>query len=152
MRSKSSTYFEVKIRYDKVMEDGASKTVTEQYVVEATSGTFTEAEANIIKDLQPYFSKATDYEILAITKATYKEIFFSDLDSDDMWFKVKLNFVTLDEKSLKEKKTKVTYLVQAHNNDLAVKHVKEVVDGSTIDYEIPDINETKIMDVYEHNA
>lgn len=152
MRSKSSTYFEVKIRYDKVMEDGASKTVTEQYVVEATSGTFTEAEANIIKDLQPYFSKATDYEIPAITKATYKEIFFSDLDSDDMWFKVKLNFVTLDEKSLKEKKTKVTYLVQAHNNDLAVKHVKEVVDGSTIDYEIPYINETKIMDVYEHNA
>lgn len=141
-------YFEVKARYDKIMENGAQKTVTETYVVEALS--FSEAEANIIKEMQPYLSG--DYEIVAITRAAYKEIFFSDNGTDDLWFKVKLSFITIGEKFQKEKKAKVTYLVQAHNNDLAIKHVKEVMSDSVMDYEIPDINETKILDVYEHNA
>ena len=78
--------------------------------------------------------------------------FFSDIDTDDKWFKAKLSFITLDEKTDKEKRTSVTYLVQAHSVSGAVKHVDEVMGSTMIDYEIAAITETKIMDVFEHHA
>ena len=39
----SNQFFEVAVRYDKTMENGAVKRVTEPYIVDALS--FTEAEA-----------------------------------------------------------------------------------------------------------
>ena len=41
MRSRTTTWFECKIRYEKTMEDGTQKKVTETYTVDALS--FTEA-------------------------------------------------------------------------------------------------------------
>ena len=49
MRTKTSDWFEVKMRYDKVHEDGYEKKVTESYVVEALS--FGEAEKTAIEFL-----------------------------------------------------------------------------------------------------
>ena len=48
------TWFECKIRYEKVMENGMNKKVTEPYLVDALS--FTEAEARIIEEITPYIS------------------------------------------------------------------------------------------------
>lgn len=146
MRSKTSSWFETKVRYDKVMEDGQSKKVIEQYVVDALS--FAEAEATITDEMSVYISG--EFDVKAISPASYGEVFFSDIATDDKWYKCKLSFITIDEKTEKEKRSSVTYLVQAHTVNSAVKHVDEVMGGTMVDYEIAAINETKIMDVFEH--
>ena len=148
MRSRTSDWYETKIRYEKTMEDGMQKKITEQYVVDALS--FTEAENSIIEEMSSYISG--EFKITDIKHAAYHEIFFSDNMNDDKWYKTKLQFITIDEKSEKEKKTAVNYLVQASSLPMAVKHIDEVMGSTQIDYVIASVAETMIMDVYEHNS
>ena len=148
MRSKTTSWFETKVRYDKTMEDGQNKKVTEAYTVEALN--FSEAESAITEEMSHYISG--EFDVKAITPAAYGEIFFSDADSDDKWFKARLAFITIDEKTEKEKRSTITYLVQAHSVNGAVKHVDEVMGKTMIDYDIVSIADTKIMDVFEHKA
>lgn len=147
MRSRTSDWFETKIRYEKTMDDGTQKKITEQYVVDALS--FTEAEAAITEEMSSYISG--EFKITDIKAAPYHEIFFSDSDSDDRWYKTKLQFITLDDKTDKEKRSNVNYLVQSGTLPKAVKYIAEVMSGTMIDYVIASIAETQIMDVYEHN-
>ncbi len=148
MRTRTAQWFETRVRYDKMMEDGQQKKVIEQYVVDALS--FGEAEERITKEMSHYISG--EFEVKAITPASYGEIFFSDAESDDRWYKAKLSFITIDEKTEKEKRTSVTYLVQGGTVQSAVKNVEEVMNGTAIDYVIAAVTETKIMDVFEHTA
>ena len=148
MRTRTATWFETKIRYEKTMEDGLQKKVTEQYVVDALS--FTEAESSIIEEMSSYISG--EYKITDIKPAAYGEIFFSDAPVDDRWYKAKLQFITIDEKTEKEKRATVNYLVQAATLPAAVKHVDEVMGATMVDYVIAAIAETQIMDVFEHHA
>lgn len=147
MRSRTSTWFECKIRYEKTMEYGSQKKVTELYVVDALS--FTEAEASIIEEMSSYISG--EFEVKDIKKAAYGEIFFSDSPSADRWYKTKLQFITIDDKTEKEKKSNVNYLVHGSTLPGAVKSIDEVMGGTMIDYVIASIAETQIMDVFEHN-
>lgn len=148
MRSLTAQWFETRVRYEKMMEDGSQKNVTELYVVDALS--FSEAEKRVTEEMMHYVSG--DFAIKTITPASYGEIFFSDADMDDRWFKAKLSFITIDEKTEKEKRTSVTKLVQGGSVQTAVKNVEETMKGSMIDYVIAGITETKIMDVFEHMA
>ena len=95
MRSRTAIWFETKVRYEKTIDDGSQKKVTEQYTVDALS--FTEAEATIIEEMSSYISG--EFEVSDIKKATYKEVFFSEAEADDRWYKVKLQFITIDEKT-----------------------------------------------------
>lgn len=147
MRNRTITWFETRVRYDKTMEDGRDKKVTEQYVVEALS--FSEAEKRITEEMLHYVSG--EFGVKAIKLAAYSEIFFSDIDTGDKWFKAKLAFITLDEKTDKEKRTPVTYLVQAASLDKARAYVKEVMEKALIDYDVISISETHFIDVFEHN-
>ncbi|MBW4753772.1 DUF4494 domain-containing protein [Prevotella melaninogenica] len=147
MRNRTSIWFETRIRYDKTMEDGRNKKVTEQYVVEALS--FSEAEKRITEEMSHYVSG--EFGVKAIKLAAYSETFFSDIDTDDKWFNAKLAFITLDEKTDKEKRTPVTYLVQAASLDKARAYVKEVMEKTLIDYDVISISETQFIDVFEHN-
>ena len=148
MRSRTATWFECKIRYEKTMEDGMQKKVTEAYVVDALS--FSEAEERIIEEMSSYISG--EFTVTEIKKAPYGEIFFSDQEMADKWYKAKLQFITIDEKSEKEKKSTVNYLVQAGTFNGAVKNLDEVMGGTMIDYTISSITETQLMDVYEHTG
>ena len=148
MRSKTSTWFETKIQFEKMMEDGMQKKVTEQYVVDAVD--FTEAEGAIIKEMQSFVSG--EMKVKAIKIAPYGEIFFSDIDTDDKFYKAKLQFITIDEKSEKEKKSNVYYLVQASSIEKARKYIDETMSESMIDYSIASITETPVMDVFEHKT
>lgn len=148
MRSRTANWFETKIRYEKMMDDGKQKMVTELYVVDALS--FTEAEASIIEEMSSYISG--EFKVTGISQSTYGEIFFSDIDTDDRFFKVKLQFITIDEKTEKEKRSNVIYLVQAHTLQQAIKNIEEVMSSTMIDYAIVAVQETQIMDVFEHNA
>lgn len=146
MRSRTATWFECKVRYEKTTEEGLQKKVTEQYVVDALS--FSEAEQRIIEEMSAYISG--EFEVTDVKKAQYKEVFFSDAANDDRYYKAKLMFITIDEKTDKEKRSNVVYLVQAGTLDGAVKNINEVMDGTMIDYEKSNIAETKIMDVFEY--
>lgn len=128
------------------MEDGLQKKVTEQYVVDALS--FSEAEQRIIEEMSAYISG--EFEVTDVKKAQYKEVFFDDAEMSDRYYKAKLQFITIDEKTEKAKRSNVTYLVQAATLDGAVKNINEVMDGTMIDYEKSNIAETKIMDVFEY--
>ena len=145
MRSRTANWFICKIRYEKVMEDGLQKKVTEQYVVDAMS--FSEAEARIIEEMSHYISG--EFDVVEIDRCVFKEIFFSDADIADKWYKSKLHFITIDEKTEKEKRTAVYYLVQGSSLENARKNIDEVMGGTMIDYVISGVNETKIMDVFE---
>ena len=148
MRSRTADWFETKIRYERTMEDGMPKKVTEQYTVDALS--FTEAESSITEEMSSYISG--EYEVADIKKAVYKEVFFSDADSDDRWYKAKLQFITIDEKTQKEKRSNVYYLVQAGSLPVAVRYIEEVMGTTAIDYVIASLAETLIMDVFEHKS
>ena len=126
------------------MEDGTQKKVTETYTVDALS--FTEAEQRIMEEMSSYISG--EFEVADIKKAAYKEIFFSDLDSADRWYKAKLQFITIDEKT--EKRSNINYLVNAGTFNAAVKNIDEVMGGTMIDYVIASVTETQLMDVFEY--
>jgi hypothetical protein len=128
------------------MDDGLQKKVTEGYVVDALS--FTEAEQRIMEELSSYISG--EFTIKDIKIAPYKEIFFADMDSADRWYKAKLQFITIDEKTAKEKRSSINYLVNAGTLNGAVKNIEEVMGGTMIDYVIASIAETPLMDVYEY--
>lgn len=146
MRSRTANWFICKIRYEKTGEDGLQKKVTETYVVDAL--TFTEAEARITEEMASYISG--EFKIMNIDPAPFAEIFFADSDTADMWYKAKLQFITIDEKTEKEKRSAVVYLVQAGTFDNALKNVNEVMGGTMIDYVTAKIEETKLMDVFEY--
>jgi len=141
-------WFECKIRYVKVMENGMQKKVTEPYLVDALS--FTEAEARIIEEMTPFISG--EFTVSDIKRANYSELFPSDEESADRWFKCKLIFITLDEKSGAEKKTSTQVLVQAADLRDAVKKLDEGMKGTMADYQINSITETAIMDVFPYTT
>ena len=146
MRARTAIWFECKIAYEKVMEDGLQKKVSESYVVDALS--FTEAEKRIMEEMSSYISG--EFTIKDIKIAPYKEIFFSDDELADRWYKAKLEFITIDEKTEKEKRSAVNYLVQAGTLKGAVGNIESVMGTTMIDYVIASVTETKLMDVFEY--
>lgn len=146
MRSRSASWFETKIKYQKMQEDGTEKVVTEYYIVEAMS--CTAAEASVIEEITVYCSG--DMSVPSTKESNFKEVFFSDNSEDDKWYAAKLQFITIDEKNDKEKRSNVNYLVQAKSLARALRYVDEVMGKTMIDYDIVGLNETKVMDVFEH--
>lgn len=142
------TWFECKIRYEKVMDNGMQKKVTEPYLVDALS--FTEAEARIIEEMTPFITG--EFTVSDIKRANYSELFPSDEESADRWFKCKLIFITLDEKSGAEKKTSTQVMVQAADLRDAVKKLDEGVKGTMADYQIGMVSETSIVDVFHYET
>ena len=148
MKSKVSKFFEVKIQYQKTLEDGREKKVTEQYVVEALS--FTEAEARIIEEMSAYIADSID--VVAEKIAPYNEIFLSDKSDDDKWFISKVAFITIDERTAKEKKTSQRFLVQADKSQTALEYTKKLLDSSMTEFSIDAVKDTPTIDVFLHDV
>ncbi|MCH5177593.1 MAG: DUF4494 domain-containing protein [Prevotellaceae bacterium] len=143
-----NNWFECKVATEKTLESGATKTVTEPYLVDALN--FTEAEARIIKEITPYCNGRLD--VKDIRRVRYSELFMCDADDADKWFKVKCEFISLDEKTQAEKRTASLMLVQASDLHDAVRRFDEGMKGSMIDYEITTVQLTKILDVFPYEA
>ena len=146
MRTKTSNWFEVKMRYDKVHEDGYEKKVTESYVVEALS--FGEAEKTAIEFLGSYVSG--EIQVVNINPMKFQEVSFNEQESCDRYYKAILQFITIDEKTEREKHTQVYYLVQASSFDNCKDTIRTIMDRTMIDYQIASVSETKVIDVIEH--
>lgn len=142
------TWFECKIRYEKTMENGMIQKATESYLVDALS--FTEAEARIIEEVTPFITG--EFTVSDIKRANYSELFVSDEEAADRWFKCRLFFITLDEKSGAEKKTASFVLVQAADLRDAVRKLDEGMKGTMADYQIGAVTETAIVDVYPYGS
>ena len=119
-------WFECKVKYVKMMENGLEKKVTEPYLVDAIS--FTEAEKRFIEEIRPFMTG--EFEVSDIKRVNYSEVFFCDAESADRWFKCKLSFITLDEKSGAEKKSNSYALVQAADLREAIKYLDEQMKGT----------------------
>ena len=148
MKSIVSKFFEVKIQYQKLLEDGKEKKVTEQYVVEALS--FTEAESRIAEEMLPYTDG--DLDVVSEKIAPFNEIFLSDRTDDDKWFISKVGFITLDEKTEKEKKQTFRYLVQASTSEIALDYTKEMLSRGMSDYSIDSVQDTPTLNVFLHGS
>ena len=144
MKSRVSKFYEVKIQYQKTLEDGKEKKVTEQYVVEALS--FTEAEARIIKEMTPYISG--EFDVVSEKIAPFSEILLSEKSDDDKWFISKVGFITIDEKTAKEKKQTFRYLVQAETSEKAMDYTKEMFFHGMSDYSIDAVQDTPTLEVF----
>ena len=134
--------FECGIRYEKTLENGMQKKVTELYIVDAIS--FTEAESRIIGEMSAFISG--EFAVVSEKITNYSELV--ETVGGDKWYKAKVNFMTLDEKTGKEKKQAFYYLIQANDIDHARSRLTEFMHGSLADWECEALQETKIMDVF----
>lgn len=139
-----ANWFETKVRYDKTMENGAAKKVTDTFLVDALS--FTEAESRITEEVAHLSS---DFSVSAVKRTKISEIFFDEDDAADKYYLVKVGFITIDEKSAAEKKSYSLILVQAPDFKGAFDAFIKGMEGSMADYEIASITETPILDVYK---
>ena len=146
MEIKRGDWFECKVRYEKTQEDGMPKSVTETYVVDGID--FGDA----FKNISEYAIKriANEFEIVAMKKAQYAEIALYN-SIGNVFYRVKINMITIDEKTDKQKKTPMFLLVRADNINEARKAVDdEYMKGTMVDYEISSVVETKIVEF--HNS
>ncbi len=134
-------WIETKLRYDKVMENGAVKKVTEAYLVDALS--FTEAEARIIEEMKQHISG--DFEVKAVKKAKIAEVMATDCGG--YWYKVRAMFISLDERTGADKLTPHDFMVEAGDIEEAIATFKSEI-SLMADYKITGVTETAIMEVF----
>lgn len=137
-------YFNVALKYEKMDEKGLNKMVTEHYLVK--SFTCSSAEYSIIQEMQPFITG--DFKVNAVKESKYSELFLSEEETADRYFECKLRFITLDEKSGKEKFTQTKVLVPAADLRDAVKKLDAGMRGTMADYQIVAVSETNIMDIF----
>lgn len=147
MRIVTKKWFITTVTHGKTMEDGTEKRVKENYCLDAI--TFTDCEASVIKAVRESIGGGIDVDVTAESIAPFSEVFFTDNDEDGKFFKVKVDFVTLDEKTGKENTTKVTYLVQAGSIGSAKRSFDTAMRTAMGDYVIRTISETNIIQVFD---
>lgn len=140
--------FEVKVKYDKIVENGLIKKIPEQYVVDALS--FTEAEERITKEIAVFSSG--EFEVTDIKKARITEVIESEDAAADKWYKARVAFIIIDEKSEKEKRAVQTMLVQGTTLQTALTSLEKYLSSGMQDWLIVGLTETQIMDVIRYQA
>ena len=141
-------WFECKVRYDKTLETGLLKKVTESYLVDALS--FTEAEERFLQEIEPMMSG--EYSVSDIKRAKIAELFESIDTTDDKWYKAKVAYIAYDEKKGVEKRTNQIMLIQAKDLRVAVQNLDKGMQGTMGDWDIISIAETPIMDIFKFTA
>ncbi|MBO4945878.1 MAG: DUF4494 domain-containing protein [Muribaculaceae bacterium] len=136
-------WFECRVRYDKMHENGIVKKVTEAFLVDALS--FTEAEARIIEEQTPFISG--DFSVSAVKRTKISEIFWDD--TADKWYLAKVAFITIDEKTAAEKKAVSQILVAGSDFGGAYDNFLDNMKQVLGDYELQSLTETPLMDVYK---
>lgn len=142
-------WFECKVSYERQADSMGMKKVSESYLVDALS--FTEAEKRIIKEVRPFVSVG-ELEVVNIRRARIAELFLNEEAEDDRYFRAKVNFITVDEKSGSEKKTSATMIVKSDSLPNAVTELKAQLDSQMASYEIAAVTDTQILDIFQYEA
>ena len=140
-----ATWFSVRVMYYKLHENGMKKKVKELFLIDALS--FTEAEARAIGEMTPYTEG--ELRVTAMKIEDIAEIFNQEENEKaDRWYRVKVAFVSVDQKTGKEKKVHKSVLVKGVSTEDATKVFHEGMKGTMADYEIHTVSETQYMDVF----
>ena len=145
MKAKHADWFETTVKYDKIGEDGLPVKSKESYAIEVFN--FTEAESTITEEMKSYIRG--EFIVQDIKKAPYKEVFFSENSNDDKFYKIKIQYIIINEKTETENYSSCTYLVQSNNLQNAVKSICKELDKGMQDWKIASVSETKLLDVFE---
>ncbi len=140
----SAIWYECKVKYRKIDENGIQKVVTEPYLVDALS--FTEAESRINTEMSAFISE--EFKIVNIKVANFNEI--HAFENADRWFRSKVSLLAYDEEKGKERKTNLYLLIQANDVKDAFENTVEVMKNTMGEYTIPAISESPIMDVFPY--
>ena len=139
------TWFESKVKYTKVSENGNEYKVTENFLLDAVS--FTDAETRMIRQMEQ-IAKG-EFTVTDIKKSKIAEVF--PYDNGEWWFKATLNLVTIDEEAGKEKKIRTCYLVMADDIKQALERLDESLNYLVIPYVVSSMAVSTIVDVFPYN-
>ena len=142
----TANWFEAKVKYIKINEDGREKKVNEAYLLDAMS--YTEAESRITHEMESVIKG--DYYSSSLKKSNITELVPSEDENDDRWYKAKVNIIDADEVSGKGKSTAQYYLVAAADTDRALENLKKNLSTFVVPYEIANISDTKFIDVFPY--
>ena len=142
----TANWFEAKVKYIKINENGREKKVNEAYLLDAMS--YTEAESRITHEMESVIKG--DYYISSLKKSNITELVPSEDENDDRWYKAKVNIIDADEVSGKGKSTAQYYLVEAADTDRALENLKKNLSTFVVPYEIANISDTKFIDVFPY--
>lgn len=142
MATANNIWYNVKTRYIGTTEDGITKAITEEYLTAALS--FTEAETKTSEGALLYGLE--EFDVIAMSRTKFSEIVYGDKEADK-WFKCKINAITLDERSGREKKTPIFFCVNADNALEAHHRLDEHLKKTMMDYTVEQVDETKIIEV-----
>jgi hypothetical protein len=138
-----NTIYEVGIRYDKATDEGVRK-VTESYILDAAS--FTEAEKRITEEISPFIRG--DFRVISEKITNVEEVITAPDSTAGTFYKIKHCFITLDEKSGKEKRRSQYIIIQADSADDANNRYKKHIEGWISDTVLVAVSETKYLDYF----
>ena len=138
------TWFEVKVKYVKVDQDGRERKVSEVYLVDAVS--FTDAEARTIEQMQQIIRG--EFQIDNIKKSNVIEIFPSE--DGEYWYKARIGIVTIDEKAGKEKKINNYFLVAADDFKQALQRLEDGLSYILVPYHTTAMSLSTVVDVFPY--
>ncbi len=142
----TANWFEAKVRYVKVNEEGREKKVTESYLLDAIS--YTEAEGRIMREMEAVIKG--DFYIAGLRKSNITELVESTDESDDRWYKAKVAIIDVDEISGKEKSSVQYYLVAASGLRKALENLEKSLSTYVVPCEIVSLSDTAFMDVFPY--
>ncbi len=137
-----NSWFTVKVKYTKQLDNGALKRVSEPYLIAAM--TFTDAEARIYEELGTIIRG--EFHVVGITRTELHDIFV--YDDADVWYKVKVKYETADADSEKTRKVTQNFLVSAGSVKEAYERIKESLSTLMVEFEIPSITVSPIVDIF----
>lgn len=137
-------WFLCTIKYQKEEENGKLQKVSESYLVDAMS--FSEAEARMYEELGSIIRG--EFQVSNISKSNFTDIFF--FDDSDVWYKCKVSYVDIDEKSKKEKKVNQYMLVTAANVKQAYERIQESLSTMLVPFEIPSIAVSSLVEIFQY--
>lgn len=136
------SYFIATCKYEKMQENGAVKRVSEKYLCDALS--IVEADAVVTENLKPYISG--DFFTSKVENSPIAEV-LGDKECGRFWL-CKVAFLTIDERSGKEKKTVSQWLVGGTDFNDAYEMVLREINKCMADIEVLSLAETPIKEFY----
>ncbi|RYC70735.1 DUF4494 domain-containing protein [Spirosoma sordidisoli] len=121
------------------------KKITETYLFDAVS--HSDAEARLYQEIA---ANTPDFEVTKIARMKLADVINTE-NGGDTWFKIKVLFITDDEKTGKQKKSPSVILANAETPKQAYDRVEQLLKTSLDPHEITDVIKTKILDIYPYD-
>lgn len=140
-----NSWFTVKVKYTKQLENGALKRVSEPYLLAAM--TFTDAEARIYEELGTMIQG--EFIVTGIARTELNDVFA--YDDSGVWFKCKAQYENFDADTEKSKRVSQNFLIEANSVKEAFERMSESLKGLMVDFQIPSIIQSPIVDIFPYS-